>query len=134
MPFDLQSEYDAPNNICIVKLLGSPETIDDVDKLVEATAKLWTKDHKVYSITDISKLDFTKFILIDTYQKKIMPYIKERVVMGVSVSPSAVAGMATRMFNIVSGSHIVVTKSIEEAYEAIKKQQATSGVFVPLDK
>ncbi|MBP7732351.1 MAG: hypothetical protein KA140_01120 [Caldisericia bacterium] len=134
MPFDLQSEYDAPNNICIVKLLGSPETIDDIEKLVELTAKLWTKDHKVYSITDISKLDFAKFLLIDTYQKKIMPYIKEKVVMGVSVSPHAVAGMATRMFNIVSGSHIVVTKSIEEAYEAIKKQQATSGVFVPLDK
>ncbi len=134
MPIELQTEYDAANNICIVKILGSPETVEDIDKLVETTAKLWTKDHKVYSITDISKLDFTKFLLIDSYQKKIMPFIKEKVVMGVSVSPSTVAGMATRMFNIVSGSHIVIAKSIEEAYEAIKKEQKTSGAFVPLNK
>lgn len=134
MAIELQTEYDASNNICIVKIIGSPENDDDVNKLVETTAKLWTREHKVYSITDISKLDFTKFLLIDSYQKKILPAIKEKVVMGVSVSPSTVAGMATRMFNIVSGSHIVIAKSIEEAYEAIKKQQLTSGVFVPLDK
>ena len=134
MGFDVQTEYDTQNNICIVRMIGSPENDVDIDKLVDISTKLWTKPYKVYSISDISKLDFAKFALIDSYQKKVAPIIKEKVVFGVSISSSILADRAAKMFNIVGGTHLVFVASLEAAYEAIKKQQAISGVFVPLDK
>ena len=134
MGFEVQTEYDTLNNICIVRMIGSPENDADIDKLVDVSAKLWTKPYKVYSISDISKLDFAKFALIDSYQKKVAPVIKEKVVFGVSISSSILADRAAKMFNIVGGTHLVFVSSLEAAYETIKKQQATSGVFVPLDK
>jgi hypothetical protein len=134
MAFEVQTEYDSTNNIGIVRLVGSPQTEDDVNRIVEAATKTWTKSHKVYAITDLSQLDFAKLSVIDEYQKKISPISKEKVVMSVSVSSSILADRAAKMFNTMGHRSIVFAKSMEEAHEIVKSQQNSLGVFVPLDK
>lgn len=132
MALNVSTEYDSQNNICIVRMVGSPESNADVDSLISETMKVCTRDHKVYTITDISKLDLTKFEFLDSYQKRIKPFSNERIAFAVSLCTKTFAGIATRMFNIITGLNVKVAKTQEEAFEIIKKEQQSSGVFVPL--
>lgn len=130
MSFSIETSYNQAKNIGILKVTGAPSTKGEVDEIVTKAASIWLNDkHKVYSITDLAQMDFTKFEMLSYYQQQIMPLMKGRTAMSIVVTTSASMDVLARMFNIISGSHLPVVSSMEEAIGMIEKEQVVSGVY-----
>lgn len=130
MDFSIETSYIQAKNIGVLRVSGSPSTKQEVDGIVNKATSIWLNDrHKVYSITDLTQMDFTKFEMLNYYQQQIMPLMKGRTALSVIVTTTATMDVLARMFNIISGSHLPVVNSMDEAMALIEKEQAISGIF-----
>lgn len=133
MSFNVETSYNPETNVGIMKLIGSPSSHQDIDVAVEKAAKAWVHNkHKTYALTDLTELDFTKFEIMSYYERQIAPIVNGKVVFSVIVTTKTSMDILSRTYNVISGRHLPIVHSYEDAMALIVKEQQKLGVFPPL--
>ncbi len=130
---EYSGHYDPKSNIAFAIHKGVPQSHADMERLSEFHRELWgEKSHRVYIITDMRGFGPVKVSLIQYYSTRSVLMRKTRIAMSIMIVNSDYMKLSAKLFELVTTQKIHLARSIEEAYELVRKEQASKGVFPPI--
>ena len=131
--FDLQVSYDPETNIAIHKLIGKPESEQEVKdhymKVVENMQK--GGESMVWSINDLTELKLGNVKLVKLYNRLILPHKKKHIFDYVVVCNNPLQKVATMLYNTFSGERHPIFSKIEDAKNWIFSRQEETEKYPP---